>query len=66
MINRNMGCIEIRLYPLWCGSFSGLIETWDVLKSVLVPVGVAIMGINRNMGCIEIAFPVSVALSLRD
>ena len=55
MINRNMRCIEIPSVRFLCCSSLRLIETWDVLKWVMLD-GVlrSEEKINRNMRCIEI------------
>ena len=36
-------------------SYSGLIETWDVLKYKTINNGVTTIMINRNMRCIEMS-----------
>ena len=52
-INRNMGCIEMILCDLLYSVQYGLIETWDVLKSINNGFNILSQEINRNMGCIE-------------
>ena len=54
-INRNMRCIEIGVcgVPFLCRN--RLIETWDVLKSVIPEIPNHPEMINRNMRCIEMS-----------
>ena len=54
-INRNMRCIEMKIYSFRHFFVFRLIETWDVLKSIIFPVEYGrLLSINRNMRCIEI------------
>ncbi len=53
-INRNMGCIEISLFAPKKNFVRRLIETWDVLKYLMMIYFFRQRRINRNMGCIEI------------
>ena len=62
-----MGCIEIMIkhYLKWHGW--GLIETWDVLKSVnRIDVLSKAFLINKNMGCIEIPLSVIMPMTYQD